>query len=256
MNSALLRLAPLACALSLLLVACGESEEQPSGALSAATATETSAPTGIPTPQPTSTASAAPSGPFGSPPPEVASFREFARQIEDAVAAGDSAFFVDRAKYVHLTCEGEEQLGPCSDWPGGTVITGIPGSAWHSDASAIFSAEEYTAYFTRYWSAGRSDLSDEYGSGSLRLYALASRQAQDSRLFSAITTSIVDNYPTGYLIGRSEREAHVFNFELVESRWTFVSEIAATVSLAAGDWLSGNCSECYDYWERWEGAAH
>jgi hypothetical protein len=31
-------------------------------------------------------------------------------------------------------------------------------------------------------------------------------------------------------------------------------EILGAVGFTAEPWLSGNCTDCYDQWERWEGA--
>ena len=70
-------------------------------------------------------------------------------------------------------------------------------------------------------------------------------------MFHAITTSIVDTYPTGYPIGSVEREAHIYSFELHDGRWRFTRQGAAVVSLSSSDWLSGECAACYDQWERW-----
>lgn len=135
-------------------------------------------------------------------------------------------------------------------------LTGITGDAWRSDATAIFTLDEYAANLQWYWSAPLPGVADAYGAGVLRIFALAWNRGKDAQIFRVITTSIVDPYPTGYPTPESEREAHVFNFERQGTDWAFINEIAAPMSATSADWLSGQCAECYDYWEIWPGAAN
>jgi hypothetical protein len=160
---------------------------------------------------------------------------------------------VQRARLEEVVCEGGEELGPCAGHAPGRLI-GVPGGVWQSDAFAVFPPDEYAASLERYFEAGRGDLRDEYGGGSLTLYALAYQGEVDGAdVFQAITTSMVDTYPTGYPIGETQREAHAFRFRLEDGDWRFAGETVAVMSPSAGDWLSGNCTDCYDQWERWEG---
>jgi hypothetical protein len=193
-----------------------------------------------------------------TPGPETAgfdAFRAFAQQIETAVEGRDARFFVERARLAELTCTGEEFPLPCAGQPAGTTLVGIWSRAWASDASALLSPEEYALWLEDYFSTALGDLSDNYGSGVLTLYALAHGEAEGAEVFRAITTSIVDRYPTGTPMGKTEREAHVFDFKFENGQWQFTGEIAALTSVTSPDWLSGDCAECYDRWERWEGAA-
>jgi hypothetical protein len=114
--------------------------------------------------------------------------------------------------------------------------------------------EEYRASLLRYFAAERPGQSDGYGDGSLKLYALGSSDNVDGPQFVAITTSMVEEFPTGYPIGAATREAHVFTFVVTNGQWRFAGEKVATGGSAA-DWLSGTCAQCYDYWEPWEGAS-
>lgn len=182
----------------------------------------------------------------------IEGFRAFARQIERAISESNAQFFIERAVLKEEACTGEEQLGPCAGRTPGTV-RGIPGRVWQSDASALFSPEEYAQALGRYFDAALSDQSDEYGTGALTLYALGQSATEGDEVFQAITTAIVDIYPsTGAPIGRTEREAHAFNFKFEAGRWQFTGEVAAVVSLSSADWLSGECGECYTRWERWQ----
>jgi hypothetical protein len=180
-------------------------------------------------------------------------FRSFAQLIEAALDGGDAQFFVERARLTELTCTGEEFPLPCAGQPAGTTLNGITSAAWQSDASALLSPEEYELWLEDYFSTALGHLSDDYGSGSLTLYALAHSGADGNDSFQAISTSIVDRYPSGTPIGQNEREAHVFNFEFENGRWQFTGEIVALTSVTSPDWLSGECSSCYDRWERWTG---
>lgn len=180
-------------------------------------------------------------------------FRAFAKQIEVALFGRNAQFFIERTRIVEMTCEGEAELGPCAGKPPGTLLRGIPGSVSESDGSAIFSAEEYEQSLRRYFGAAREELSDEYGSGSLAVYALAQKERGGEQVFFAIATAIVDIYPTGAPIGNSEREAHAFNFSFLGDRWQFAGETVAVVSGSSYHWLSGESPSYYDQWERWEG---
>jgi hypothetical protein len=213
--------------------------------------TASDTPTGSPSASPTPTETASGTAPAG-----IAEFRPFAQQVSDALVGHDAAFFTSRAQQVQITCKGDETLGPCSGKAAGQVLTGITGRAWQSDATAIFTLDEYAANLQWYWSASLPAVTDSYGSGDLRLFALAWNRGKDPPIFRVITTSIVNTYPTGYPIAENQREAHVFNFERQGADWAFINEVAAPLSVTSSDWLSGQCSECYDYFELWQGATH
>jgi hypothetical protein len=182
-------------------------------------------------------------------------FRAFAQLIEAALKERDAQFFIQRARVSELTCSGEQEVPlPCAGKPAGTILTGIPSRAWASDAWALLSPAEYAPWLERYFGAARGDLSDSYGSGSLTLYALAHSQEQGNEVFRAVATSMVDINPSGTPIGQTQREAHVFNFVFENGRWQFTGERVAVTSTTSPDWLSGQCGQCYDHWERWGGA--
>src|SRR2546422_9678559 len=73
---------------------------------------------------------------------------------------------------------------------------------------------------SRYREASRPELSDEYGTGALRFFALGSTARQDGRAYEVITTSITNQYPsTGYRVSEPFREAHVFYFHHNGAEW-------------------------------------
>ncbi len=182
-------------------------------------------------------------------------FRAFARQIEQAIAVRDSAFFIDRAVLRSETCPDEPQeFGPCAGQPAGVTVEGIPSGIYQSDAGGYLAPGTFPEELDRYAGAALPGETDQYGDSALVLYALARGEDEGREVFHAITTSIVDTYPTGAPIGSVEREAHIFTFEFQDARWRFTRLGAAVVSRSAADWLSGQCEQRYIEWERWSGA--
>jgi hypothetical protein len=208
------------------------------------TATPTAEPTVVATPRAVSETP--------TPPPEsggMDGFRAFAVLIDAALAEDGASLFADRGVEEEMTCSGDEQLGPCSDQSAGTVLTGIPGAAAQSDAFALFTPGEYAAMLEDWFADARLGLSDEYGGGGLTLYALAHRPADGGgeEAYQAIVTGIFTSGPDAF------RQARILSFQFLDERWRFTRELFATVPQTAADWLTGDCAECYDHWERWEG---
>ena len=210
------------------------SEGSPSGAAQAT-------PTAPATPGPTATAASAP----GS----MEDFRAFAALIDAALAEGDASFFSDRGEEMEVTCQGDEQLGFCMGQPPGTIFRGIPGTAWQSDAFALFPTDDYESLLEDWFAEALLDQSDEFGDGAVKLFALAQLGGGDGE-FLAITTAILNTGPATEV----QRQARMLRFAFEEGAWKLRGEILGAVSFTAEPWLSGNCTDCYDQWERWEGA--
>ncbi len=237
----------------------GEAPETASPA-SQVTATVTAEPVVTPEPTPAPT-------PTPDLPPETGGmdgFRTFASQIEQAISNKDAQFFIDRARLTEFTCPGEPGLAPtaCDGQPAGTVIEGLEAGYWRSEGQMV-PPEEHPQWLERYFGGGRGDLSDPYGNGSVSLYAMAEPRIG---VFSAVTTYIADDNPdaTGYYEEPS-RESRIFDFEFEDGRWQLVRELVELARIEPpwgwGDegpptpeWLSGDCTDCYDHWERWVGA--
>lgn len=190
-------------------------------------------------------------------------FRTFAQQVEQAIANRDAQFFIDRARLTEFTCPGEPGMAPaaCDGQPAGTVIQGIQVGYWRSEGQMV-RLEEYPQWLDSYFGGGRRDLNDAYGNGSVALYALA--QGPEGLEFSAVTTYIADDNPdvTGYYEDPT-RESRMFEFRFEDGRWQLVHELVelgrpewawGEQGPRAPEWLAGDCTVCYDYWERWEGA--
>ena len=236
---ALALLAGASLALLLTAAACDDATKPPflpeASPSPAATATPTSVPD-TPTPPPGS-------GGFGG-------FRAFASLVGQALVDRDSSFFAERGLEDEMTCAGDEQLGPCVEQPVGTVLRGIPGAAWQSDAFSLFSPDEYAAMLDKWFDGAKPDRSDAYGDGTVMPYALArSGSLGSGEEFLAIVTAILDTGPAT----ETQRQARIFRFAFNEGAWSLTGEILAAVTFTAEPWLSGSCSECYDQWERWEG---
>jgi len=235
-----------------VLTACdGAVTEPPFLLQSSPTPTEEATATAAPTPTAVLASTVAPDTPTtASGAVDIDDFRTFATSIDGALTASDGAFFADRGVQMEMTCTGVEQLGPCVEQPAGTVLRGIPGVAWHSDASGISPPDKYVAMLQEWLATARPDLSDNYGDGAVRLFALAHSSGGDADgEFLAIATVIRYTGPATEI----QRQARIFRFVRGKESWALRGEILAAVSFTADDWLSGECSECYDYWERWEG---
>ena len=235
---------PTLLAASLAVAACDEATEPPflaeTSPSPAATATSTAEPT----------ATSVPDTP--TPPPEsgdLGGFRAFAALIDAALAEGDASFFSDRGEEMEVTCQGDEQLGFCMGQPPGTIFRGIPGTAWQSDAFALFPTDDYESLLEDWFAEAMLDQSDEFGDGAVKLFALAQLGGGDGE-FLAITTAILNTGPATEV----QRQARMLRFAFEEGAWKLRGEILGAVSFTAEPWLSGNCTDCYDQWERWEGA--
>ena len=141
-----------------ILAACGDDEEPISNAPTTSSTRLRSAAPSTPAfadATVTSPATATPGPTFSAAPELFDGFREFSSLFIEALASGDTSVVIDRADRVSVTCEGIEQAGPCSGVAAGEVRSGIPGSAWRSDAGGIFSDEDYAMNLSRYREASR-----------------------------------------------------------------------------------------------------
>ncbi len=224
------------------------SEESPTPT---ATATPTAEPTVVATPAAVLASTVSPEAPTtASGSASMGEFRTFADLIDKALADGDGAFFAIRGIQTEVTCAGDEQLGFCMGQPPGTVFRGIPGVVWMSDAFWLSPPDEYVAMLQEWIATARPDLSDDYGDGAVRLFALARSSGGDAdEEFLAIATVIRYTGPATEI----QRQARIFRFVRGKDSWALRGERFAAVSFTSSDWLTGDCAECFDHWERWEG---
>jgi|GEM_PF-3258547 len=174
-------------------------------------------------------------------------FRAFAAEIEGAIVAIDSSLLADRALPSAVTCIGQEELGPCVGQVAGTV-EGLWHGIWRTDAADLVSPEQITFLFESFVSAAASAESDAFGSGEATLYAIASSPSgifSEDESFYAILTAMFSG------LQGPERRIIAYQFAFRERKWKLVGALEAGGLFE--EWLSGQCAECYDQWERWEG---
>jgi hypothetical protein len=205
-------------------------------------------------PEPTPTAETTPTSiaETATPLPEsggMDGFRAFAARVERALAEGDASFFADRGLEDEMTCAGDEPSGPCLGRPTGAVLRGIPSSTALSDPAALFTSDDYLITLQEWFSRAKTDLSDQYGTGGLVLYALAHQPAGGGteEAYHAVVTGIFA------LPGGGLRQARILSLQLLEDTWRLTRELFVTTPHTITNWLSGECDFCYDHWERWEG---
>lgn len=219
-----------AVAASLALAACEE------GGGPTMTPTATSSPTA------TATASPTPAGETGG----MEGFRAFAAQIQAAIAAADGTLFADRAFITEIECTGADELGPCAGRPAGTTVSGVFSGIWRTDAVDLVSPDTIAEGFAGFINGADVGQADEFGIGLAVLYALARSQVQDQEAFLAIVAAILRDENDQPI-----RRVQVYQFLFRDGRWQLFGQIAA--GGLYGEWLSGDCADCYTGWERWEG---
>jgi hypothetical protein len=194
---------------------------------------------------PSASASPEPTPVLGAPSAYFEQFRAFAAEIDSAVTSGDAAFFAVRGVEIEVTCRGDEQVGQCTNQPAGTVLRGIPGAAWQSDAFALNPRAEYEQLVSQWFASALPNQSDRYGDGAPRLVALAQSSNQEVLAIASLLQDIGSQQGI-------QRQCRIFRFSFVDSDWVLVGELFCYATATSDDWLSGMCAECYDYWERWE----
>lgn len=229
-----------------VLTACGGGSEPPSSPDTSPTSGEEVTPTR----EPTATAAVTPTATADvpTPPPEsggMDGFRDFVAFVE---RAADASFFAERAVEGEITCTGDEETGPCAGQPSGAVQRGLPSAVGYSDALALFTRDEYEITLEQWVSRARVDRSDDYGRGGISVHAIAHQPATEGReeSYQIVLTGIFTVGPDAL------RQARILSWEFLDGSWRLKRELFATVPLAVDDWLSGECTECYDQWERWE----
>lgn len=181
-------------------------------------------------------------------------FRNFAVQIQDALERQDTSFFGAWAVEDQVTCLGDELLGPCAGQPPGTVLRGVPSGIAETDAIAYLVLDEYVARLQAWFEMAMPSEKDQYGSGSLTLYAIAHQYGDNplvpfaGETYQAILTGIFATETAPM------RQARILYFEFWEGSWRLVADLFAPIPQTAARWLSGECQWCYDEWQTWNAA--
>jgi len=236
------RALPLLAGASLTLLlaaaACDGATKAPFLPEASPTATAEATPTAQPTPTSVATPTAVPE------PGGRTGFRAFAALIDAAIADANGRIFIDRAQLSEVTCTGEEELGPCTGAAAG-LVDGIWQGLWRTDAVGLVPPEQIAFGFESFVTDAEGGESDGFGAGSAALYALASGRQGEGEAFYAVVTAISpgDAGP--------ERRIAVYQFTFDGERWRLYRVVEAGALFE--EWLSGNCTDCYDQWARWEG---
>ena len=183
------------------------------------------------------------------PTPTVASadlegFRAFAPQVESALQAGDVDFFMDIAEVSTAVClvQGPLPAPICEQLPTGTSIEGVWTGLWRSEG-ILATVDEFRASLEEYLAS----------LGEPTLYAIAALDRYVGGIIGG---------PAVFAVVTSAEDlpafARVFEFVKVSDEWRLHSMISIPRTGSGGtafadEWISGDCSECYDRWERWEG---
>ena len=205
-------------------------------------------PTARSTPAPSATALPSTATPAPGEPANAGSFRAFAAELQAALAASDTAFLDGRIKLTTGTCtqadvEGGIGAAPCTTV--GAPWSGFPVGYWRSEGAynPNFSGSGYLAEIH---DAARADLSDAFGDGAARLYAVS---LSDTTPATIIT--LLRERPAGFAGSGPLRLVYVLLWTYEEDRWQATSSLYAAV--LSEDFLIP-CEAALDYlggaWER------
>ena len=252
-RAACLVILAMGAAFTVCLAACGgDAAEDPRTPRTTGGVTPTVTVAAVSTPEPASTVETTPTtvSETSAPLPESSGmdgFRAFAAGVDSALTDGDASFFADRGLETEMTCAGDESFGPCLDQPAGIALPGIPSATIQSEPSVLLTPDDYAATLRDWFLRAKADLSDEYGSGGLVLYALAHQPAGDGieEAYQTVVTGIFTVATADF------RQARILSYQFLDGSWRLTRERFATVPETIESWLSGECDFCYDRWERW-----
>lgn len=223
-------------ALILLAAACGDNGGQGDA-------------TPTPTIQADETATPPPQDPTETPGDE--GFRDFIPLLEDALDLGDLVFLSNRALTEPVVCTAEDLApgglgGPSCEFEGQS-FDGFPIGFWRSEG-AIVPVEEAFSEFDTVFSTSLPDESDDFGDGSVQVYAL--NVGEDA--FDAIVTAIIER-PEDFAGEGPLRVAIGTSWSFEEDSWMLTDSLAAFV--LAEDLLTPVeevTAGLYPNWERYE----
>lgn len=178
-------------------------------------------------------------------------FRQFAATFQDALDAGDAAFLRDRALTEAIVCTADDVAsagpgGPLCEFEG-QEFDGFRAARWRSEGGIIDVEDAFSAYDAILATALPGE-SDDFGDGSVRVYAL---NIEDDA-FDAIITAIIER-PSDFITEFPLRVSYGTAWAFEDGRWMVTSTLAANV---LGEELlappSGDTANLYPNWERYE----
>ncbi len=209
-------------ALLFAVVACsGDDDDAPE-------VTPTASPSPAPgTPTPTEARSPTPPpSPTATPPEALRAFADFGGRISEALRDESTAFFLTSPALSEMECP-NELMDQCGPGPTPTVLSGVLVGAWRSEA------------FPRTLNDFGIEVGEYLAKGPT-LKALAVDETDTETIFYAVTA--VDSDPQSTAVFAYKVDSAVFMI--------FALIYAPTLG---EEWLSGDCTECYDTWMAWEG---
>ena len=183
-------------------------------------------------------------------------FAKFAGRIADAVQDGDVDFLAARVQGTPHTCTEEEVAASVGEnAPDRPICTevgfqfeqvyigayGAPGSVTDKD--------DLITDLGLFFGGALPDEEDEYGPGSVQLYATAQPETVDAslgELHTAIITVILEQN------ARPVRLVRGLDFELVDGRWVIRGQTAASFPTAVDLLESSSAALIYKDWTRYE----
>jgi hypothetical protein len=216
----------LTLVLAALVAACaGDDEEEvsPSPGRTSPPPTASTTATLEPSTAPTATAAVRDEAGFDG-------FRAFAPSIDTAVEAGDVDFFLARASPSTVTCPNEFEP-MCVGQPDGSTVDGVWQLFWQSEGYLLTPDGLETAL------SGLLSASPEP--------ALLAIAGDDSEGIAGGPASFAVVGPPG-----SDQALRVLEFAFADGEWQLKAIIDVPAG-ASGEWLSGDCMDCYDEFEAW-----
>ena len=226
----LILLSALAGAALLVAAACGGNSSQSATPESTVTGTPQRSATPSPTPSETG---------------DLDGFRSLAALIDEAISDKDVDLFVDRIVESEVTCSGNDFTGPCLGMAKGTLVKGFRSDGAQSDLFTLYEPREYADALLEWLDSANVDGSDSFGEGAPALLALAVTGGE--KTYQAVVSELVPSETINL------RQTRILSFQFSEGEWRLTGEMLATVPEAALDWLRGECEDCFDHWEAWEG---
>ena len=153
-------------ALAALAAACGDEEDGGTPVATPAPSTPAATPVIIP-----------PSGEAS----DWEGFREFAGQIEAALAAQGVEFFLNRAHFSDYTCPGPNEFNPCERE--GQVLHVVEFVPLLPSEGTLLESDTLRDDVQRFVDGAQPELSDGYGGGALKLYSISRRGQEGERAF-------------------------------------------------------------------------
>lgn len=221
------RIVALALAAALVLGACSDDGGSDATPSATATSVATSVVTAVATPSATAVATSSPSlgatptatatagVPTGADQPGDAGFREFARRLDAGLQAQGAAAIKARWRTVEVVCRAEDvprRADGAACEQAGVRYQGVESSSWRS-SGGIAPVERVNERLDAASSTLHPEVTDRYGDGSMRVYALANTGAYRT-LVTAVITS-----PPDFGAQRPIRVAWLFTWEFATGEW-------------------------------------